>query len=161
MPYINSINIKNIRSIASFQMNFEKGKEAGWHVLIGDNGSGKTTVLRAIAMGLMGEERSLYVLQPKPIDWIRREQKKASIKVSGISEETLLGTDYFGHNITIDNSYHIEKIYRKGKDEITVNPTCPISIGAYRRFTGGEKDEEIEGTKAEFHRTLFGEKYAL
>ncbi|MEY4904175.1 MAG: hypothetical protein RLZZ292_1990, partial [Bacteroidota bacterium] len=42
-----------------------------------------------------------------------------------------------------------------------VNPTCPISIGAYRRFTGGEKDEEIEGTKAEFHRTLFGEKYAL
>ncbi len=161
MTYINKIAIKNIRSFASFEMIFENGKEAGWHVLFGDNGSGKTTVLRAIAAGLIGEERSLYVLQPKPIDWIRKGKKEASIEVSGISDEGLLGIKYFGNDITIDSSYHIEKIYRKGEDEYMVSSACPISIGAYRRFTGGEKDEEIEGTKAEFHRTLFGEKYAL
>ncbi len=164
MPYINSINIKNIRSIASFQMNFEKGKEAGWHILIGDNGSGKTTVLRAIAAGLMGEVRSLYVLQPKPKDWIRKGEKEASIEVrSNKSEETVLGRSSFGYKISIkgkENLYAVNHIERD-EDEYMSRASCPISIGAYRRFTGGEKDEEIEGTPAEYHRTLFGEKYAL
>ena len=46
--YIKEVKIKNIRSIEHFEMNFPK--PAGWHVLIGDNGAGKTTILRSIAI---------------------------------------------------------------------------------------------------------------
>jgi predicted ATP-dependent endonuclease of OLD family len=53
--YIKSVHIQNIRSITEFKMDFEEGKEPGWHVLIGENGSGKTTILRCLAMGLIGE----------------------------------------------------------------------------------------------------------
>ncbi|MCY7358427.1 MAG: AAA family ATPase [Rudanella sp.] len=51
--YIRRIEINNIRSIEHFEMTFPEGKEAGWHVLIGDNGSGKSTIVRAVALGLL------------------------------------------------------------------------------------------------------------
>ena len=34
-------------------MTFAEGTEAGWHVLIGENGSGKSTIVRATALGLL------------------------------------------------------------------------------------------------------------
>ena len=46
--YIQKVEIKNIRSISHFEMTFQK--PAGWHVLIGDNGVGKTTILQSIAL---------------------------------------------------------------------------------------------------------------
>lgn len=46
--YIKKVVIENIRSISHFEMEFPK--PAGWHVLIGDNGSGKTSVLQAMAL---------------------------------------------------------------------------------------------------------------
>jgi predicted ATPase len=54
--YIKSVHIKNIRSIQELAIDFSKNSPdlAGWHVLIGENGSGKTTILRCMAFGLMG-----------------------------------------------------------------------------------------------------------
>jgi recombinational DNA repair ATPase RecF len=46
--YIKSVLIRNIRSVAKFKMAFEVGVEAGWHVLIGENGSGETTIPRVV-----------------------------------------------------------------------------------------------------------------
>ena len=52
--YIKHLEINNIRSISQFEMNFEE--PAGWHVIIGDNGAGKSTVIRSIALALLGED---------------------------------------------------------------------------------------------------------
>jgi predicted ATPase len=54
--YIKSVHIKNIRSIQELTIDFSKNSPdlAGWHVLIGENGSGKTTILRCMALGLLG-----------------------------------------------------------------------------------------------------------
>ncbi|MBC8110372.1 MAG: AAA family ATPase [Verrucomicrobia bacterium] len=49
--YIRKVFIENIRSITNFQIDFGENP-AGWHVLIGDNGSGKSTVLKAISLCL-------------------------------------------------------------------------------------------------------------
>jgi predicted ATP-dependent endonuclease of OLD family len=49
--YIKAITIKNIRSIDSLEMTFPKA--AGWHVLIGDNGSGKSSILKGIVMAMI------------------------------------------------------------------------------------------------------------
>ncbi|WP_336914796.1 AAA family ATPase, partial [Runella sp.] len=45
-------------------------KAAGWHVLIGDNGSGKSTVVRAIAMALIGKDLGAVPLQPSY--WLKK-----------------------------------------------------------------------------------------
>ena len=52
--YIQKAEIKNIRSIKNFKIYF--GQSSGWHVLIGDNGAGKSTIIRSIALALVGDE---------------------------------------------------------------------------------------------------------
>lgn len=76
--YIESIEIKNIRAIDSLKMRFEK--PAGWHVVIGDNGTGKSSVVRAIALALIGPEKSL-ALRLSWGDWLSAQQKTGSIKL--------------------------------------------------------------------------------
>ncbi|MBT9547682.1 MAG: AAA family ATPase [Candidatus Sericytochromatia bacterium] len=50
--YVQRVDLKNIRSFKSFEMTFE-APYAGWHVVIGDNATGKSTLLRSIALGFM------------------------------------------------------------------------------------------------------------
>ena len=52
--YIKSLEIKNIRAINQFKMAFDN--PAGWHVLIGDNGAGKSSIIRSLALMLVGPE---------------------------------------------------------------------------------------------------------
>ncbi|HNH10454.1 MAG TPA: AAA family ATPase, partial [Leptospiraceae bacterium] len=59
--YIKEIKIQNIRSIENFEMKFEDGEEAGWHVLLGDNGTGKTTILQSIGIGFLEQ---VYLINP-------------------------------------------------------------------------------------------------
>jgi len=47
--YIKEIQIENIRSISKLTWTIPEDNAAGWHVVIGDNGSGKTSVMRALA----------------------------------------------------------------------------------------------------------------
>jgi len=61
--YIKSAHITNTRSIKPLTLTFDN--PAGWHVLIGENGSGKTTVIQAIALDLIGRD----------IFWINHERK--------------------------------------------------------------------------------------
>jgi predicted ATP-dependent endonuclease of OLD family len=44
--YLQKVTIHNIRSITDLEMEFPN--PAGWHVLIGENGSGKSSIIRAI-----------------------------------------------------------------------------------------------------------------
>ncbi len=54
--HLQSVHIQNIKSIQDFRMDFpEPG--SGWHVVIGDNGAGKTGLLQAIAACLCGPGR--------------------------------------------------------------------------------------------------------
>ena len=47
--YVRKLTLKNIRCFEHLEIEFEEGKSI---VIIGDNGDGKSTVLRALAMGL-------------------------------------------------------------------------------------------------------------
>jgi predicted ATPase len=67
--YIQKAEITNIKSIEKFEIEFKN--PAGWHVLIGDNGSGKTTIVKAIALALIGSEQA-QGLRANWNDWLDR-----------------------------------------------------------------------------------------
>lgn len=52
MAKLNSVQLENIGSFEHLDLSFEDG----WTVLLGNNGSGKSTVLRAIALGICGDD---------------------------------------------------------------------------------------------------------
>ena len=50
--HVQRLTIENLRSIRSFELRLKQGDSAGWHVILGDNGAGKTTIVRALALAL-------------------------------------------------------------------------------------------------------------
>jgi DNA repair exonuclease SbcCD ATPase subunit len=53
--FLNAAKISNIRSIRNITWSIPTNRSlAEWHVIVGDNGSGKTSFLRAIALALVG-----------------------------------------------------------------------------------------------------------
>lgn len=86
--YLQKVVIENIRSIAHFEMEFPE--PAGWHVLIGDNGSGKTTIVQAISLALIGPSQ-MGVLRQSWIQWLNRSAIAGSIQVKIKREEAYDG----------------------------------------------------------------------
>jgi predicted ATP-binding protein involved in virulence len=91
--YIRKVNIENIRSIDQFQMTFPEGKEAGWHVLIGDNGAGKSTIVKSIALALL-DYSDIVASNQDWNEWLQRDQPLGKIDLSILSEE------YTGNSIS-------------------------------------------------------------
>jgi AAA domain, putative AbiEii toxin, Type IV TA system len=101
--YITKVEINNIRSISHFEMTFDK--PAGWHVLIGDNGAGKTTIIRSIALGLLGEDHAKALSFAEDFsNWLPPKLLKGEIEIS----------------VSRDDSYD-KPVYNNSKDRIAVS----------------------------------------
>jgi energy-coupling factor transporter ATP-binding protein EcfA2 len=179
--YIQKVTIENIRSIDHFEMEFPK--PAGWHVLIGDNGSGKSSIVRAIALAIIGPTDAQALRLPL-INWIKRGCEFSEITLTVQRDQNFDG--YSGKKrplvrpfessvkITkeINNGFEIGKIDKNGKSGL--NPFEYIwsgkggwfstAFGPFRRFTGGDKDWSkvyYSNPRAAAHLSVFGEDVAL
>lgn len=99
--YIQKVIIENIRSISHFEMDFPN--PAGWHVLIGDNGTGKTTALKAIGLGVLGEDKTEIEAFIDKYSWINNSQKLARINVSILADEKY--DEEKINDVTFNNDY--------------------------------------------------------
>jgi predicted ATP-binding protein involved in virulence len=91
--YLANLKFNNIRGFKDFSLSFEsRRKHRQWTILIGNNGHGKTTILRAIAIGLGDEATSSELLALLPGKFIRMNKKGAYTASSQI-EITLLDSD--------------------------------------------------------------------
>jgi AAA domain, putative AbiEii toxin, Type IV TA system len=181
--YITKVDIKNIRSISHFEMTFDK--PAGWHVLIGDNGAGKSSIVRAIAIALIGPSDAQALRLPL-ISWIKQETEQGSVSLTIERDKNLDGhagqkaplkqASVFDTTIKITreetSGLAIGRIDRNGK-----NSTDPYeyiwsgkrgwfstSFGPFRRFTGGDKEWSkvyYSNPAAAAHLSVFGEDVAL
>ena len=150
--YIKSAEITNIRSIKKFKMRFDK--PAGWHVLIGDNGSGKTTIIQAISLILIEREAKWVFLLENSGSWVNQEAEEGKI---------YLIRDDISNELTITNNEGEggEVSWSKPPSKAT---GFSAAYGPYRRFTGGNsKWEEIskQFTRLSAHLSAFGEETAL
>ena len=76
--YIQEINITSIRSIEQFRMTFSQ--YAGWHVLIGDNGAGKSIIIRAVALAML-DFVDVSAARLNWNDWLQTGQRTGTIDV--------------------------------------------------------------------------------
>src|SRR4051812_4225489 len=80
--FLRRIHIRNVRSIADLLWELPpEATGAGWHVILGDNGSGKSSLLRAIALALVGPWEAPALRQPWN-KWIRTGTKEARITIT-------------------------------------------------------------------------------
>jgi predicted ATPase len=89
--FLKRLVLENVRCFKSLDIDFELpgGQNRKWTVLLGENGSGKSTVLRAIALMLAGSDALPEVLG-EPQDWVREGAKHARID---LEIETAKGED--------------------------------------------------------------------
>jgi AAA domain len=88
--YIKTIQLKNIRGFADLKFDLTRpdGSLAGWTVFTGDNGSGKSSLLKAIAVALTGKETA-RALQSSFHRWIKEGETQGRIELKVVPEKGL------------------------------------------------------------------------
>ena len=81
--YIKTLHLENVKAFPELKFDLERpdGTYAGWTAFVGGNSSGKSTLLRAIALALMGPEAGNRLTGPAA-GWILKGQTKASSVVT-------------------------------------------------------------------------------
>ncbi len=86
--YISKISLKNIRGFKSLEFDLDRGNGefAGWTVFTGSNGSGKSSLMRAIATCIVGRDTS-RALEMSFQGWIREPSNgdKSTISLDIVS----------------------------------------------------------------------------
>lgn len=177
--YLIKVIIKNIRSIRDFQMTFRPPNYAGWHVLIGDNGAGKSTIVRSIALALLGPEEALG-LRTRWSHWLKQQEKKGSIRLDILRgpKDKHTGRQGKMKKWLVPNIITFERVEENVKLSTRKTPVVDpdkynwgtragwfsVAYGPYRRFAGGNQEWTkvfYSQPKLGAHLSAFGEDIAL
>ncbi|MBZ4421404.1 AAA family ATPase [Myxococcus sp. RHSTA-1-4] len=182
--YLKKVVLTNIRSIDALEWEPPSSASslAGWHVIIGDNGAGKSSVLRAIALALVGANEAIALRQDWN-EWLRWGAQSGSIHLTLDWDDAWDRFSRGGQkpkNVDLQaglkldrSSTHADQV---NLSSMPLNPDpgrnvwgdgygwfC-ASYGPFRRFTGGDKDQEklfYSNPKLARHLSVFGESVAL
>ncbi len=176
--YIQKAEIKNIRSIIDFEIEFPN--PAGWHVLIGDNGAGKSTIIRSMALIIIGDRQS-QGLRSDWNNWLNQQSESGQIyleasiyKSSDIDIDKSafsIGIRHVNEGVFYKSARFIRKqkgVYLEFSDKLYPNiyDWFSVAFGPYRRFEGGNKEwrdlfKNPSYEKLAAHLSVFGEDVAL
>jgi hypothetical protein len=78
--YVKSIHFKNLKRFRQLSFDLERPGHSfsGWTVFVGGNSSGKSTLLKGIAIALMGSDAARQ-LMGSTVGWIYQEERSSSI----------------------------------------------------------------------------------
>ncbi len=82
MLYISKVELRNFRCFERLNLETELSASAApWTLLTGDNASGKTTLLKAIALGLCDRSSAAGLLRESDSGYIRDGQESSTIRI--------------------------------------------------------------------------------
>ena len=83
MLYLSQVTLQDVRCFERLNISFGKAGEApAWSLIVGDNASGKSTLLRSIALGLCDEASAAGLLKESDEGYVRRGASQAVITIS-------------------------------------------------------------------------------
>lgn len=178
--YVKNIALKDIRGFAdlSFDLTRPDGTFAGWTVFTGDNGAGKSSLLKAIAVGLTGKETA-RALQPSFQRWVREGQSDGRIELTVVPEKGL--DEFSGGGMTTSKPFpatvvlhangkdtgldvvESQKTARRGLWASGVQGWFSCGYGPFRRVFGASSDAMrlMVGATTERFVTMFQEAASL
>ena len=180
--HVRRLTIENVRSIRKFDLDLRRDEApAGWHVLLGANGSGKSTVVRALALALMGRENALATRQ----DWSRWRaadgaEGRVRVRLDAHDRDRWSGQGRTG-NRPIELKVDVEAasggnarnggrapMFDGNHADRTVwgggSGWFSASFGAFRRFSGSDPEMDrlyLTNPGLAAHLSAFGENVAL
>lgn len=135
--YLDQVMLKNIRGFEqlNFTLTRPDGSHAGWTVFTGDNGSGKSSLLRAIAMGLLGPD-VVRALLPDFNRWVRdgAQNNQGSIQ---LTLSPVAADDTPDHSHDGASSITARLTLKRGERETTLRTATPT-----RKTTGSLTPEQ-------------------
>lgn len=107
--YISRLELKKICCFKKLSIDFTHAdKNSKTIVFLGNNGTGKTTILRSIALGLCDPSSSAGLLQELYGDMIRNEEDEGSIRIEFMSDDQEKSEIWIETTLTTSSSGHIE-----------------------------------------------------
>ena len=181
--HIRDIQIRNVRSLRSHRWSFARTKCAGWHVVLGDNGSGKSSFLRAIALALVGAGRAEGLRQSWN-DWLTHGEQEGEIRLvlwsatpdvvhaTNLPDDNLYSPGIRLRRMSNEETELVDLLPNDpsrqslaqvlGLDEIdTVREWFSTSFGPFRRFSGGSSQPSKLPPLLARHLSLFDEGVAF
>ena len=165
---ISKLRLKNIKCFKDTEISFEdeKGGVKDWSLFVGDNGQGKTTILRSLAAGLCDKEGASGLLLELHGEFLRRGKKEGSIEIclkDNEGEQYTIKTSIRGDNESVSQDvFRGDRVGKKGTNEakdFEREEVFAVAYGAGRSVTGTESYEEYALVDSVY--TLFNYKYAL
>ena len=166
---ISKLRLKNIKCFKDTEISFEdeKGGVKNWSLFVGDNGQGKTTILRSLALGLCDKEGASGLLL-ELYGFLRRGKKRGSIEIcleDTDGEKYTIETQIEGDNESVSQNVFacdcvgVNKENEKKIDDFKRDNLFAVAYGASRSVTGTESYEEYALVDSLY--TLFNYKYPL
>lgn len=185
--YVTTLSIKNIRAISNFKFEIGHADCPGWHVILGDNGSGKSSLIKSLAIIFAGGPKVSAARQIWD-DWLTQGTDIGEI------EATINRDDEFDQYLLKGRqpaSFTMRATIERGSANLTntsagatisynnqnsktaertiwanENGWFSSSFGPFRRFSGGDRDWERLFVSPEYrriaaHLSAFGEDVAF
>ena len=187
--YLTRVEIQNIRSLSHLVWEIPTENAAGWHVILGDNGAGKSTFVRCAVLASVGVEEAAK-LNHYVSNWLNIHSFKSDIASSKDSQiicnmtfddkydnynydpvqspeneiSVNLATDKTSGISYVGSSLSSFAVRKEGGGFNLTNPAFSASFGPFRRFSGGDtEDNDLFESNPVLrrHRTTFSERLAL
>lgn len=171
--------IENIRIISRFDLDLTKAPSAGWHVILGDNGAGKSTFIRALAIALIGPENAAALRQDWS-SWLGEKPASGNISFTVRADPDLDRWVERGKQSTKPIRPRVLLSQRDDRPDVVTpefggdhtNRTIwgggtgwfSAAFGPFRRFRGGDREYEklyYSNPRLAAHLSAFGEDVAL
>ena len=156
--YLKKITLDNFKCFERLSISFDHPSVLGgrWHCIAGINGAGKSTVLEAICLCLLGSEKA-PLIGPELIGRkCRNNAKSTEIRAvvvngaSGKEQELFLPLTRSGVDVDrFNGQLHLEPVWRELEHALFV------SFGASRDFSENKKPEDRLGEVTRRHLSLF------
>lgn len=179
--YIRRLSIENVRAIPEFTLRLAPAEACGWHVILGANGAGKSSVVRSLALALAGPKEAV-ALRQNWTTWQRHGASpgKITLQIEAGTKDVFTGTGRRASviNATLEFSPielsiggpRLELKATTGQQTATRSiwgtnaGWFSASFGPFRRFTGGDQAFDrlfFSNPRLASHLSAFGEDVAL